>query len=216
MDKGRNNENKSAKLSLFFQSWWIICTSNVLGFIPSPNFSQILRPSLLPTIKSRLFPDFTSLFKVIASNKQVWLWRGEVIKPLFWYLSLLFTALVWPHPTFPQFSRPPPLLPTFLLHPRFPPFFLSHVESIISCLVERESKHPRPRLRASRVGVGGGGEAARICMAVTLSLSLSWPRCCLDKRGSCYFRTTAPDSWQASPSHRIALDETLVEWGRGR
>ncbi|KAM7388124.1 hypothetical protein PAMP_024323 [Pampus punctatissimus] len=76
----------------------------------------------------------------------------------------------------PHFSTvllPPLLSPP---HPFTPPtpipfFFLSHVESIISCLVERESKHPRPTLRASRVGVGGCGEAVGICVVVTLSLS---------------------------------------------
>lgn len=58
--------------------------------------------------------------------------------------------------------HPPPLAPIFSLAPSIPSLFPSHVESIICCLVERESKHPRLRLRASRVGVGGGAEVVGI------------------------------------------------------
>lgn len=70
-----------------------------------------------------------------------------------------FSTVLLPPPT-PLFSSPftpPTPIASF--------FFLSHVESIISCLVERASKHPRPRRRASRVGVGGGRGG---CTVVTL------------------------------------------------
>lgn len=119
--------------------------------------------------------------------------------------SLSSFQLTPPHFSTVLLSPPLPLPPPSPLQPPFPPlFFLSHVESIISCLVERESKHPRPTLRASRVGVGGGGEAVGICMVVTLSPS---PDAVWTKGGLVI----------AEPQHLIAdrlHPPTLLDWMR--